>query len=279
MSGIWSYLPTLHRMLEHQIAENDPSVVYFQDLNFATPRLLKRLRREGKLVVGQIASPLPPQARLRMFDLIVSSLPNQIEQIRAAGVASEFLPIAFDHRVLSRSPISEERDIPVSFVGGISKFHDTTVPLLDAVHKKCPELQIFGYGSEALKRHPHLAKIHQGERWGRDMYQILLRSKVTLNRHISVSGNYANNMRLFEATGTGALLITDYKENLHSYFNIGDEILAYSSLDEAADMAKWAIDNPVEAASIALQGQQRTLADHTYDGCMVKLDQILSKFV
>ena len=276
---IWSHLPTLHRMLELQISENNPSVVYFQDLNFASPRLLKKLRKQGRLVVGQIASPLPPPSRLRLFDLILSSLPNQIEQIQSAGVVSEFLPIAFDNRVLERVPQPRERDIPVSFVGGISKFHDTTIPLLNSVYAKCPELRIFGYGAESLNDHKNLSDIHNGERWGREMYQTLLRSKVTLNRHISISGEFANNMRLFEATGTGTLLITDHKKNLQEFFEVGSEVLAYSSVDEAADMAEWAIKNPEDAAAIATRGCERTLTEHTYDGCMVKLDQILSKFV
>jgi spore maturation protein CgeB len=276
---VWSHLPTLHRMLELQISENDPNVVYFQDLNFASPRLLKKLRKQGRIVVGQIASPLPPPSRLRLFDVILSSLPNQIEEIRDAGVVSEFLPIAFDERVRQRVPQPEERDISISFVGGISKFHDTTIPLLNAVHAKCPDLRIFGYGAEGLVEHQKLSNIHNGERWGRAMYQTLLRSKVTLNRHISISGDFANNMRLFEATGTGALLITDYKKNLHEYFEDGREVLAYSSVDEAADMALWAIKNPEKAAAIATRGHERTLTDHTYDACMVKLDRILSKFV
>jgi spore maturation protein CgeB len=276
---VWSRLPTLHRMLEMQISESDPTVVYFQDLNFASPRLLSRLRKQGRFVVGQIASPLPPPSRLRMFDMILSSLPNQIEQIRSVGVKSEFLPIAFDLRVLQRVPQPEQRDISISFVGGISKFHDTTIPLLNEVQAKCPELQIFGYGSEALRDNQNLANIHNGERWGMDMYQTLMRSRATLNRHISISGEFANNMRLFEATGSGALLITDFKKNLHEYFDIGKEVLAYTSISEAADMAKWASNNPIEAAAIAKSGQQRTLTDHTYDACMVQLDQILRNFI
>ena len=276
---LWSQLPTLHRILEHQISEIDPTVVYFQDLNFASPRLLKKLRVQGKLVVGQIASPLPPPSRLKLFDIILSSLPNQIDQIRSVGVASDFLPIAFDQRVLQRVPVPEERDIPISFVGGISKFHNSTIPLLSAVHDSCSDLQIFGYGAEALRDHRNLSQIHEGERWGHDMYQILLRSKATLNRHISVSGEFANNMRLFEATGAGTLLITDYKKNLHEYFQIGKDILAYTSIDEAADMAKWTTNKPKEAAAIARSGQHKTLTDHTYDICMVKLDKILSRLL
>jgi len=277
--NIWQQMPTLHKMLEFQIEEYNPKVVYFQDLNFAPPSLLKKLQKQGRLVVGQIASPLPSAPRLRMYDLILSSLPNQIEQILDSGTKSEFLPIAFDDRILKRFPSDVVRTIPLSFVGGISRHHHTTVPLLNAVQKTFAGLQIFGYGADSLKSDPALYRAHEGERWGLAMYEVLLKSKVTLNRHISISENYANNMRLFEATGAGALLITDDKSNLDQYFLPSAEVLAYTSLDEAADMVKWATENPDEAAIIAARGQNRTLRDHTYDKCMIQLGGILEKYL
>ena len=41
--------------------------------------------------------------------------------------------------------------------------------------------------------------------------------------------SYANNMRLYEATGVGALLVTDWKENLGEMFEPGKEVVAYRS--------------------------------------------------
>lgn len=279
LGSLWTKLPTLQHVLDVQIEALDPEVVYFQDLNFASVSLLKKLRRRGRLVVGQIASPLPPRFRLRMYDLILSSLPNQIEEIVQAGVSSEFLPIAFDTRVLNRLPAGLERDIAVSFVGGISPQHGSTIPLLKEVLAKCPELEIFGYGSSMLDGHSELRSRHRGERWGLDMYEALMRSQVTLNRHIGVAGPYANNMRLFEATGVGSLLVTDLKKNIRDYFEPGVEVLAYESPAEAAELCRWAVDNPDDARKIAAAGQARTLRDHTYDHCMVKLDAILRRYL
>ncbi len=50
------------------------------------------------------------------------------------------------------------------------------------------------------------------------MYQVLRRSRITLNSHIDLAGREAGNMRLFEATGVGAFLLTDFKDNLHTLF-------------------------------------------------------------
>jgi spore maturation protein CgeB len=111
------------------------------------------------------------------------------------------------------------------------------------------------------------------------MYDVLLRSKATLNRHISISENFANNMRMFEATGAGSLLITDLKSNLGEYFKIGTEVLAYETFDEAADLVKWSLVNEEKASEIAAAGQKRTLSDHTYEHVTQKLDAILGSYL
>jgi hypothetical protein len=46
------------------------------------------------------------------------------------------------------------------------------------------------------------------------MNEILAHSQVTLNRQIEAAEGSANNMRLFEATGVGAMLVTDDGKNL-----------------------------------------------------------------
>jgi spore maturation protein CgeB len=279
VSRFWQHLPTLHRVLNKQIWQINPDVIYFQDLNFATESFLKTARNKGALVVGQIASPLPPDSRLKMYDLILSSLPNQVEYVRRIGVKAEFLPIGFDSRIIEGLHRYPQRDIPVSFVGGISKHHPSTIPLLEAVFRSNVELQIFGYGGENLSKNKKLFNLHGGEKWGMQMYEVLLRSRVTLNRHISISENFANNMRLFEATGTGALLITDLKSNLGEYFKIGTEVLAYETFDEAADLVKWSLYNAEKASEIATAGQRRTLLDHTYAQVTQKLDAILRSYL
>ena len=109
------------------------------------------------------------------------------------------------------------------------------------------------------------------------MYRALARSRITLNRHIDVAENNANNMRLYEATGVGALLITDRKDNLGEIFEVGREVVAYGSAAEAAELIRHYIAHPEEARRIAQAGQARTLAEHTYRQRMQELAPILER--
>jgi spore maturation protein CgeB len=133
-------------------------------------------------------------------------------------------------------------------------------------------LRIFGYGGDQLT--PDLRALHHGERWGVDMYRVLLRSQITLNRHIDVAEGYANNMRLFEATGCGALLVTDRGRNLRDYFS-DEEVLSYASPTEARSLINWAYREPEQAKEMARRAQQRTLTEHSYSRRMGDLNEAL----
>ena len=111
------------------------------------------------------------------------------------------------------------------------------------------------------------------------MYEILSRTKISFNRHIDIALNYANNMRLYEATGMGSLLLTDKKDNLHKLFEIDKEIVTYSSKEEASEKAQYLIANPIKASEIARAGQARTLKEHSYEERMRELLEILNKYI
>ena len=54
--------------------------------------------------------------------------------------------------------------------------------------------------------------------FGLQMYEEIARSKIVLNIHADSSPRFASNMRLFEVTGVGSLLLTDWRENLGDLF-------------------------------------------------------------
>lgn len=268
-------LPGLMDVAIAQIKAAKPDVLYCQDLSFFPLKALSKLKKEVKLVVGQIACPLPPDDFLRGYDLILTSFPHFVPRLRAVGVASEYFRIGFDTRVLEK--LGEvNKDIGASFVGGISRHHGKAIPVLEYLARNTP-IQFFGYGADSLDQDSPIRARHHGEVWGLDMYRALARSRITLNRHINVAENYANNMRLYEATGVGALLITDRKDNLGELFEVGKEVVAYSSPEEAAELIRYYLDHPDEAAAIARAGQARTLRDHTYKRRMGELVPILER--
>ena len=86
-------------------------------------------------------------------------------------------------------------------------------------------------------------------------------------------------MRLFEATGMGACLITDMKDNLADLFELDEEVVTYSSLDELKEKLEYLKNNTDRVEEIAQRGQQRTLNEHNYKNRMSELVEILGRYL
>jgi len=111
--------------------------------------------------------------------------------------------------------------------------------------------------------------------YGLEMFQILHNSMITWNNHIDISRNSASNMRLFEATGVGTCLLTDWKDNLPDIFEPEKEVVTYTSTEECIEKVKWLLDNPRERHAIATAGQKRTLSEHTFTQRAEQLNEII----
>ena len=105
------------------------------------------------------------------------------------------------------------------------------------------------------------------------MYQVLRDCRIVFNAHLDVAGIYANNLRLYEVTGAGSLLLTDWKKNIATLFEPETEIATYRSLEECVALAKHFLENDDEREAIAAAGQARILREHTFDHRVVELCQ------
>lgn len=264
-------------ILAAQIKYYRPDVLLNQAMDSIGGRFLKELRPHVRLLVGQHAAPLPRDADFSCYDLVVSSLPNFVEYFRRAGVPSELHRLAFEPRVLS-SLKDGGPGASVSFVGSLSASHESRVGLLEYLCRH-EELKVWGRDVESLPEGSCIRRHYQGKAWGTSMYQVLHSSKMTLNHHIDIADGYANNMRLFEATGVGVMLITDWKENLHEMFEPGREVVAYRSPEECAQLIDYYLEHEDEREAIARAGQRRTLREHTYYRRMQELLDIVRKYI
>jgi spore maturation protein CgeB len=113
--------------------------------------------------------------------------------------------------------------------------------------------------------------------FGLDMYRMLAGFKVCLNAHGPSA--YASNMRLYETTGVGTCLLTDWKDNLPELFEPEVEVVTYRSAEEAVEKARYLLDHPTERKAIAVAGQQRTLRDHTVERRVENLHEFIQDFM
>ena len=129
-----------------------------------------------------------------------------------------------------------------------------------------------------IPRYPDIIKsVIHAPLYGLAMLKALSRAKIGFNIHIDAAGEYAANMRLFEVTGVGTCLLTDWKKNIEELFEPDKEIVTYSSLEECSEKVKWLRNNPKACKEIAEAGQARCLRDHTFAQRVLELDEIIRK--
>jgi len=265
------------RILAAQIENFRPDVILNQEMTHIDNRTLRRYRNKGIFICGQIAAILPANPDYDAYQLVISSLPNLVNWFRAHGTKAEINRLAFEPCILDVLGTQPVRDIELSFVGSLSPEHTSRIALLEHIARHAP-LKVWGAGIERLPKSSPLHVCHQGQAWGRDMYQVLRRSRITLNHHIDLAENWANNMRLYEATGVGAMLLTDQKQNLAEMFLPGKEVVAYTSPEDCvSQIHRYLADEPARA-TIAAAGQSKTLEIHNYAARTAEIIHLVERY-
>ena len=207
-----------------------------------------------------------------------SGFHNQREQLLKELVQQTELQIWSDIRQPSRR---EQQLLPIRQniydLVQTAKSVPGSKPLLSAIPKirtyasmeHRPDLSHYVDATIAARSRPAL--------FGLSMYQKLYESQMTLNTHIDISAQFASNMRLYEATGVGACLLTDWQSNLHEIFEPDVEVVTYHNLEEAIEKINYLLVHSDERQKIAKAGQERTLQCHNFDLRAQQLNDLIRK--
>src|SRR5579862_4624360 len=248
-------------ILVQQARAYKPDVVLILDVAWLPREIVAQLGSATSLLIGQHASPLPTDDRLREYDALLSSLPHYVEHFKRQGKTAAYLRLAFEPDVVGR--LSEgPPEYDVSHIGGYA-IHGDRVQLLTAIAAEVP-LDLWGYRSERLPPNSPIRQRCHGEVWGLAMHDIRHRSRICLNRHATWADGYANNLSLYEITAVGSCLLTDDKPNMADLFEPDREAVTYSSADECVEKARYLLDHEGERQAIAHAGRERLLREHTF---------------
>jgi glycosyltransferase involved in cell wall biosynthesis len=270
-----------------QVKKIKPDVFYIGNMFEYYGPFLDQIKLHTKKIFGWIACEMPPGVKPVQLELILSSHPNFIETFRKQGFRSEALTAAFDPDILKALDPQIEQDIDFSFVGNLTKAHQKRIDLVKALIERT-SLQVYGISIDAIPDERNFLKKltsrslyqrrYKGETWGLDMYRTLKRSKITFNAHIDISEGFIGNMRMYEATGVGTLLLTDGKNAPNKPFN-DDEVVYYENVEDAIDKMNYYLQHEKERNEIAERGQQRTLSDYSYEQTSVKLYNYFDEYL
>ncbi|MCX6973236.1 MAG: glycosyltransferase [Verrucomicrobia bacterium] len=288
----------MRRILCEQVRRFDPEVLIFHDQEYLDVEFQAEVLRHcrPRLVVAWDGIARCDAARFANCHLVLTNFPFVRDFYRTAGLRSEVLPYSF-HADIAERIGTLERIYPLTFAGSLvvrSDLHVRRLRLVGELAKRFPltvratgsilqwkwsertqrrRLRHFHW-SEAMDVH-RLGRANLGAVHGLPMYRFFGESLVTFNVHIDNARNVASNMRLFEASGMGACLLTDGADGMEDYFEADSEVVLYGSPAEAVEKARWLFDNPEKARAIGDAGFQRTMRDHTFEKRIPLLESFL----
>ena len=263
---------------------------------------LRQIRKHTGRVILWVGEPWPAPPDVDGISVLITENPGTFKSVQHKFDRVLVTKPAFDPGILrALGPVEKRYDATV--VGQFTKVHRRRAALAAHLLRHGVDLRLFGLVAEdtvdsalggvrlaawhllrrgrpreaasALKRALRptpdqrnldlIARRISPPVYGMDMHRVLAASRVTLNVHGDIAGSYAGNMRMFEATGVGACLLTEHSDNLESLFAPGREVLTYRTAEDLLETLRRVKAGDIDADGIARAGQRRTLREHTME--------------
>lgn len=262
---------TLEDILIAQIEHHRTEVFYNLDPVRYPSAFCRKLPGSVRKKICWRAAP-SGQADLTAYDAVLGNFPSILDAWRSKGCQAALFFPAVD-------PVMDEfghgdRPIDVLFAGGYSRHHSARATVLDRVASlagarrvmfcldasrltriaESPVGRLLPLGKH--RRPSAIAQIAKAPVFGRQLYELIGKSKIVLNGAIDMAGRDRGNMRCFEAMGCGALLLSD-AGNYPDGMVENETMVAYDSAEHCLDQIGEALTDWGKAKKIADSGRGR----------------------
>jgi spore maturation protein CgeB len=279
-----NYCEMLSSVILESIAEKPIDILICMAQAPITMKALAELRRRGVITVlwfvedylrftywKQMAS---------SYDFIFTIQKGEcISAIKQAGAGEvHYIPTACDpffHRPMELSEEEKKKwGSHLSFVG--AGYHNRQQMFASLANQ---DFRIWGSEWPTCRPFDRMVQ-EQARRIAPEEYiKIFNATDINLNLHssserdgVEPNGDFIN-PRTFELASCGAFQLVDERTLLPELFEVGTEVVTFSSLSDLRDKIEHYSAHPEERAAIAQRARERVLRDHTYDK---RVEQMLS---
>ncbi len=191
------------------------------------------------------------------YSNVFSCSSNAIENYRALGIKNiSRIPFGCDPEIHDNNFITENKINKAIFIGTYSPKRYRFIKSL--IRGGVP-IDVSGphWPSEISKN-----LVGKGV-FGKNYVNTIKTYSAVINLHQDI--NYGPNMRAFEVTGSGGILITDRAEDILSFFSENSEILVYNDNSEAQTIIKNIINGNINTEKMARNAHHACHTKFTYD--------------
>ncbi|MBD3315084.1 MAG: glycosyltransferase [Chitinivibrionales bacterium] len=288
-----------NRLLQAVIAQIEtirPDILYLSEPIGLDSKFVRSLSYRPSLVIGWRAANVPDGTDWSAFDLILSNLEGMrhLAVELGAKAAEHFFPGFPEWMAEEITDVRPEVD--VVFCGQASQGqHVRRNHYLDYVARASMQkgkqfsCRYFLSG-DAKAITPVMAAVNAGTRYGIHMHRGLRTGRIGLDARGSIGlvdkGGKASmdlarketsNMRIFETTGSGVFLLTEYHDNLSRYFEPGKEVATFTDKNDLVDTIRYYLAHPDQREEIARRGRERCLREYSMARRCEAFDAIIKK--
>lgn len=261
--------PTIDERFQAHLAKK--AVEWECDLVISTqselmPSTVEAFRAAGIPIVLWFPDAVSNLGRQLMFASNYTRLymkdPLVVERAAAVtGKAVAYLPEACNPRWHRPDGFEYGADPGMVLAGNM---YPTRVLLLDRLSAANVPLRLYGSGFPSWMPKGPSFEAHQKKFIVREEKARTFRQATAVLNNLHPSEVASVNCRLFEAAGCGAAVITEYRPALDDLFDVGSEVLAFSTYGELLGHWQDLSDDPELGLKIGNAAATRAAAEHTY---------------
>jgi len=258
-----------YTILAAQIEALKPDILFLSDPINYDSHFVRLLKTRPSFVAAWRAAIIPPWSDFTEIDLILSSDSTTpvLAMKHGARATEHFLPGFPGWIAEAVRPETTRHDVVLC--GQLTADHIKRIELIEQLSFYAkntsdfiPAFYVHMAGEWNL---PSAQCFIQPALWGMDLYRGLRHGKIGLNNVIDFARGEGGNMRQFEVTGCGSLLLTEEHPSLSRHFEPGREVETYGSFEELVEKITYYLSHDREREEIARRGQERCLRDHSLE--------------
>ena len=262
-------MPRLDKQLQQRISRAATSahceVVISLDVSLM-PDVVSQLRRHDIGTAFWFSDAVSNLGRQMMllapYDALFFKEPHVVERLQAnLDLPVYYLPEACNPRW--HRPLTAAGTEPYLVIAG--NMYPSRVKLLERLVAKGIPLKLYGGEFPRWLGETSIRGAHTGRSVFREEKAHVFRSAAGVLNSLHPAEVVGVNARLFEATGCGAAVITEYRPAVPELFAVGNEVLVFHDFDDLVDQATRVLNEVGLTAALGDAAMLRAHRDHTYE--------------
>ena len=268
-----NFIPNSNLFSLNALMKYDVILVNSNPFFFKNQKVLRQLRKHRTVIVWDGIF-IDLSNYKESFDAVLTCSHSIVARYEKLGTRAYYLPFSYDYRLDDLLNVDQRKPIysKCAFIGGInvgkrahyqrirdlsSAKEDLDFYIKEGQNSRLKNLFLLTKSISLAADYKQLSRRNLGPVFGLDYHNKILDYRGIVNTHLDDIST-PSNIRIFEVTGLGRVLITDRQKGLNLMFKENEEILAYSSPKELQNHIKLVKNDPEYAKYLGTNARAKT---------------------